>query len=80
MPENNIPAISQGYATEVTDTTSLPYERFYGSGYTNPELIRFQDKELPNNTVQKIGLFGVNSYRYIETVDYEDGSTTSEIP
>lgn len=80
MPTNDVPNIGQGFATEVTDTTSLPYKRFNNSGYTNPDLIRFQDEEFAENTTQKVGIFGVNSYRYMETDDYEDGSTTCEIP
>lgn len=75
-----LPAMSQGYASELTDTSSLPYKRATTSGYTNPDLIRFQDKEFSESTIQKVGIFGVNSYRYMETDDYEDGSTTSEIP
>lgn len=79
-PDVSLPIIGQGFATEVTDTTSLPYKRFNNSGYTNPDIIRFQDDEFAENTTQKVGIFGVNSYRYMETDDYEDGSTTSEIP
>lgn len=74
------PIIGQGWSEEVTDTTSLPYERFNGSGYTNPDLIRFQDREFVESTIQRVGIFGVNSYRYMETDDYEDGSTTCEVP
>ena len=79
-PDESLPTIGQGFATEVTDTTSLPYKRFNNSGYTNPDLIRFQDEDFVEGTTQKVGVFGVNSYRYIETDDYEDGSTTCEIP
>ena len=77
---NMFPHISQGMATEITDASSLPYKRVTTSGYTNPDLIRFQDEEFAENTTQKVGIFGVNSYRYMETDDYEDGSTTCEIP
>lgn len=76
----SLPTINQGFATEIIDTSSLPYKRFNGSGYTNPDLIRFQDREFEDDDIQKIGIFGVNSYRYIETDDYVDGSTTCEVP
>ena len=80
MPTNDTPTTGQGFATEVTDTTSLPYKRFNGSGYTNPDLIRFQDKEFEEGDIQKIGIYGLNSYRYIEHQNYTEGSTTEEVP
>lgn len=76
----SLPTINQGFATEITDTSSLPYMRVTTSGYTNPDLIRFQDREFVESTIQRVGIFGVNSYRYIETDDYIDGSTTCEVP
>lgn len=76
----SLPTINQGFAAEITDTSSLPYKRFNGSGYTNPDLIRFQDRAFEDGDIQKIGIFGVNSYRYIETDNYVDGSTTCEVP
>lgn len=75
-----IPSISQGETTEITDTSSIEYKRYSTTGYTNPDLIRFRDKEFAENVSQKVFIRGVNSYRYTEVDDYEDGSTTSEIP
>ena len=75
-----IPSISQGETTEITDTSSIEYKRYSTTGYTNPDLIRFRDKEFAENVSQKVFIKGVNSYRYTEVDDYEDGSTTSEIP
>ena len=72
--------ISQGEATIVDDTTSIEYKRYSKSGYTNPDLIRFQDKEFEEGDIQKIGIYGLNSYRYIETQNYTEGSTEVEIP
>ena len=76
----SLPSINQGVATEITDTSSLPYRRFNCSGYTNPDLIRFQDKEFEEGDIQKIGIYGLNSYRYMEHQNYTEGSTTEEVP
>lgn len=75
-----LPATGQGLATEVTNTSSLPYKRYSKSGYTNPDLIRFQDKEFEEGDIQKIGIYGLNSYRYMEHQNYTEGSTTEEVP
>lgn len=77
---NTFSHISQGVAEEITDTTTLPYKRVTISGYTNPDLIRFQDKDFEEGDLQKIGIFGLNSYRYIEKQNYTEGSTEVEIP
>ena len=80
-PEPQIlPVSQQGEATIIDDTKSIEYKRVTKSGYTNPDLIRFQDNEFEEGDLQKIGIFGLNSYRYIEKQNYTEGSTDVEIP
>ena len=82
MP-NDIPKMGQGRAIEVTDTTSVEYQRYdnKATGYANPNLYRFQDKAYPQGTRGWVGIYGTDSYQFIETPSlHDEESTTSEIP
>jgi len=75
----NPPEINTGQTTVIDDESSIEYVR-YQVGYTNPNLYRFRDGELPKGVKCEVSIRGTNSYRYTEIPDYEDGSTTCEIP
>ena len=77
---NPWPNTGQGEASVIEDVNSIEYKRYSTSGYTNPDLIRFQDKEFEEGDIQKIGIYGLNSYRYMEHQNYTEGSTTEEVP
>ena len=79
-PPHDLPVSKQGEATVIDDTKSIEYKRYSTSGYTNPDLLRFQDKEFEEGDIQKIGIYGLNSYRYMEHQNYTEGSTTEEVP
>lgn len=74
-----IPTVQPAATAEITDQTSLEYRR-YMNGYTNPNLYRFRDGELPENTECDVFIKGTHSHRYTSINDYEDFSTDSEIP
>lgn len=52
------------------------------NGYTNPNLHRRTYTNIPilENTKYSFGIYGVDSYRTVETVTHNEESTTSEIP
>ena len=75
----NPPEINTGQTTVIDDASSIEYIR-YQVGYTNPNLYRFRDGELPEGVKCEVSIRGTNSYRYTEIPNYEDGSTTCEIP
>lgn len=75
----NPPEINTGQTTVIDDESSIEYVR-YQVGYTNLNLYRFRDGELPEGVKCEVSIRGTNSYRYTEIPDYEDGSTTCEIP
>ena len=74
-----IPIIQTDPMVEITDQSSIEYQR-YLNGYTNPNLYRFRDGDLPEDTECEVAIKGTNSYRYTGIPDYEDRSTESEIP
>ena len=74
-----IPTVQPALTTEITDQASLEYRR-YMNGYTNPNLYRFRDGELPENTECNVFIKGTHSHRYTSINDYEDFSTECEIP
>ena len=74
-----IPTVQPTATTEITDQASLEYRR-YMNGYTNPNLYRFRDGELPENTECDVFIKGTHSHRYTSINDYEDFSTECEIP
>lgn len=74
-----IPTVQPTSTTEITDQTSLEYRR-YMNGYTNPNLYRFRDGELPENTECDVFIKGTHSHRYTSINEYEDFSTECEIP
>lgn len=74
-----IPTVQPIATTEITDQTSVQWKR-YTVGYTNPDLFRFRDGDLPENTKCDVFIKGTNSYRYTEERDHIDGSQTTETP
>ena len=74
-----IPTVQPTATAEITDQTSIEYRR-YMNGYTNPNLYRFRDGELPENTECDVFIKGTHSHRYTSINDYEDFSTECEIP
>lgn len=74
-----IPTVQPTATVEITDQTSVEYRR-YMNGYTNPNLYRFRDGELPENTECDVFIKGTHSHRYTSINDYEDFSTECEIP
>ena len=74
-----IPTVQPIATTEITDQTSVQWKR-YTVGYTNPDLFRFRDGGLPENTKCDVFIKGTNSYRYTEERDHIDGSQTTETP
>lgn len=79
MVDSNIPTVQPQVTAEITDKTSVQWER-YTVGYTNPDLFRFRDGDLPENTKCDVFIKGTNSYRYTEERDYIDGSQHTETP
>ena len=88
MPDNPIEEVlddevvqpmAQGEMTEITDPDSIEYKRDTGSGLTNPNLHRRKNGDV-TDIVYRIGVYGVNSYRYTETTEHDEESETSEIP
>lgn len=75
-----IPNINSGITEEITDQSSIEYKRYADTGYTNPNLYRFRDGEVPENDKCEVFIKGTNSYRYTEVRDYIDGSQRDEIP
>lgn len=78
-PPPSIPIIQTNPTVEITDQSSVEYQR-YLNGYTNPNLYRFRDGYLPEDTECEVAIRGTNSYRFTRIPDYEDHSTESEIP
>lgn len=74
-----LPIVQPTSTAEITDQASLEYRR-YMNGYTNPNLYRFRDGELPENTECDVFIKGTHSHRYTSINDYEDFSTECEIP
>jgi hypothetical protein len=74
-----IPTVQPITTSEITDQTSIQWKR-YTVGYTNPDLFRFRDGDLPENTKCDVFIKGTNSYRYTEERDHIDGSQTTETP
>ena len=74
-----IPIVQPIATSEITDQTSIQWKR-YTVGYTNPDLFRFRDGDLPENTKCDVFIKGTNSYRYTEERDHIDGSQTTETP
>lgn len=74
-----IPTVQPIATTDITDQTSIQWKR-YTVGYTNPDLFRFRDGDLPENTKCDVFIKGTNSYRYTEERDHIDGSQTTETP
>lgn len=74
-----VPTVQPIATTEITDQTSIQWKR-YTVGYTNPDLFRFRDGDLPGNTKCDVFIKGTNSYRYTEERDHIDGSQTTETP
>ena len=74
-----IPTVQPIATTEITDQASVQWKR-YTVGYTNPDLFRFRDGDLPENTKCDVFIKGTNSYRYTEERDHIDGSQTTETP
>lgn len=74
-----IPTVQPIATSEITDQTSIQWKR-YTVGYTNPDLFRFRDSDLPENTKCDVFIKGTNSYRYTEERDHIDGSQTTETP
>lgn len=79
VASSNPPEINTGQTAVIDDESSIEYVR-YQVGYTNPNLYRFRDGELPEGVKCEVSICGTNSYRYTEIPNYEDGSTTCEIP
>lgn len=74
-----IPTVQPIITSEITDQTSIQWKR-YTVGYTNPDLFRFRDGDLPENTKCDVFIKGTNSYRYTEERDHIDGSQHTETP
>ena len=79
MSATNIPTVQPRSTTEITDQLSIEHQR-YENGYSNPDLFRFRDGGLPENTKCDVFIKGTNSYRYTEERDHIDGSQTTETP
>lgn len=77
--EHGIPIVQPDGTHIIDDETSMYYLR-YMNGYTNPNLYRFRDGELPENTECDVFIKGTHSHRYTSINDYEDFSTECEIP
>jgi hypothetical protein len=75
----DLPTVQPQATTEITDQTSIQWKR-YTVGYTNPDLFRFRDGDLPENTKCDVFIKGTSSYRYTEERDHIDGSQTTETP
>ena len=80
MNFSDVPKIAQGEAVEITDTESIEYKRYTDSGYTNPNLYRFQDNPYPENIRGHVGIYGTDSYQFMSIQLHDEESTTSEIP
>ena len=77
--EHGIPIVQPDGTHIIDDETSMYYLR-YMNGYTNPNLYRFRDGELPENAECDVFIKGTHSHRYTSINDYEDFSTECEIP
>lgn len=77
--EHGLPIVQPDGTHIIDDETSMYYLR-YMNGYTNPNLYRFRDGELPENTECDVFIKGTHSHRYTSINDYEDFSTECEIP
>jgi hypothetical protein len=77
--EHGIPIVQPDGTHIIDDETSMYYLR-YMNGYTNPNLYRFRDGELPENTECDVFIKGTHSHRYTSINDYEDFSTECEVP
>lgn len=77
--EHGLPIVQPDGTHIIDDETSLYYLR-YMNGYTNPNLYRFRDGELPENSECDVFIKGTHSHRYTSINDYEDFSTECEIP
>lgn len=49
------------------------------NGFTNPNLHRRKSEDTENRNIS-VGIYGLDSYRTIETTVHDENSRTSEIP
>ena len=70
--------MAQGDMVEITDPESVEALRD-DVGFTHPNLHRRTTDGVTDRTY-RVGVHGVNSYRYTEYAVHDEESTTSEIP
>ena len=69
----------QGPWHEITDPESVEAQRDV-IGFTNPNLHRRKSDQIPEDITYTVSIYGLNSYRYIETETHDEDSRTSEVP